>query len=171
MASTTSSRSHEQVQQTDCWNDWNNPAHHHSSSFTTPMRAMEGKSIPPKFILQQYLIRYRRPACLLTAGGHEQHHYYRSELHQQGAGPPVAMQETCDKNSVSPTPSASHHTLSSGLSPLGSGSSTGNSDPSSVTKEERSSRQRGHQPSPSPSKLKQLLIEWSHCSINNDNKI
>lgn len=44
MASTTSSRSHDQVQQ-DCWNDWNNPAsiHHHATSFSTPMRAMEGK--------------------------------------------------------------------------------------------------------------------------------
>jgi hypothetical protein len=47
MTSTTSSRTHEQVQQpADCWNDWNSPTliHHHSASFNTPMRAMEGKA-------------------------------------------------------------------------------------------------------------------------------
>lgn len=99
-----------------------------------------------------------RSACLLTAGGQEQHQFYRSEPHQQGAGPPVMMQqETCgDKSSVSPTPTttASHNnnnnnSLSSGMSPLGGGNHSG--DQSSVTKEERTSRQRG-QSSPSPSK-------------------
>ena len=58
------------------------------------------------------------------------------------------MQEPCDKTSVSPTPTAPHNNLSSGLSPLGN---TGHNDPSSVTKEERSSRHRG-QSTPSPSK-------------------
>ena len=90
-----------------------------------------------------------RSACLLTAGGQEQHQFYRSETHQQEAGAPSMMQqETCDKSSLSPTPTlASHNSLSSGLSPLGNHTS----DPSNVTKEERSSRQRG-QSSPSPSK-------------------
>ena len=163
MASTTSSRSHEQVQQqqSDCWNDWNSPTliHHHSASFSTPMRAMEGKKPVPNrcnkiffsilWDIQCNLIVLSRSACLLTAGGQEQHQFYRSETHQQEAGAPSMMQqETCDKSSLSPTPTlASHNSLSSGLSPLGNHTS----DPSSVTKEERSSRQRG-QSSPSPSK-------------------
>lgn len=152
MASTTSSRSHEQVQQADCWNDWNSPAsvHHHTASFSTPMRAMEGTCLVffssfTSFIVRMFLIRPCRSACLLTAGGQEQHHFYRSEQHQQGSGPSAMMQETCDKSSASPTPAANHN--NSGLSPLG----TVNNDPSTVTKEERSSRQRG-QSSPSPSK-------------------
>ena len=92
------------------------------------------------------------PACLLTAGGQEQHHFYRSEQHHQVSGPPVMMQETCDKTSVSPTP-ATNPINNSGLSPLG----PVNNDPSvTVTKEERSSRQRG-QSSPSPSKT----FEWN----------
>ena len=99
--------------------------------------------------IQCNLIVLSRSACLLTAGGQEQHQFYRSETHQQEAGAPSMMQqETCDKSSLSPTPTlASHNSLSSGLSPLGNHTS----DPSNVTKEERSSRQRG-QSSPSPSK-------------------
>jgi hypothetical protein len=166
MTSTTSSRTHEQVQQpADCWNDWNSPTliHHHSASFNTPMRAMEGKAgnlcrrKKQIFLWDPHCITpFLRSACLLTAGGQEQHQFYRSEPHQQGAGPPVMMQqETCDKSSVSPTPTttASHNnnnnSLSSGMSPLGGGNHSG--DQSSVTKEERTSRQRG-QSSPSPSK-------------------
>ena len=148
MASTTSSRSHEQ--QADCWNDWNSPAsvHHHAASFTTPMRAMEGISLLFCFFFLPASIECNVvPACLLTAGGQEQHHFYRSEQHHQVSGPPVMMQETCDKTSVSPTP-ATNPINNSGLSPLG----PVNNDPSvTVTKEERSSRQRG-QSSPSPSK-------------------
>uniref|UniRef100_A0A0N8EFX5 T-box transcription factor TBX1 n=1 Tax=Daphnia magna TaxID=35525 RepID=A0A0N8EFX5_9CRUS len=149
MASTTSTRSHEQVQQTDCWNDWNSPAslHHHSASFSTPMRAME--------------------ACLLTAGGQEQHQFYRSESHQQGIGPPVMMQqEGCDKSSASPTPSAPHHIgQSSGLSPLGGGNHT--NDSSTLTKEERSNRQRG-QSSPSPN-LEQETKKPLHSKLSGVN--
>ncbi|XP_057364752.1 T-box transcription factor TBX1-like [Daphnia carinata] len=149
MASTTSTRSHEQVQQTDCWNDWNSPAslHHHSASFSTPMRAME--------------------ACLLTAGGQEQHQFYRSESHQQGIGPPAMMQqESCDKSSVSPTPSTPHHNgQSSGLSPMGSGNHT--NDLSTLTKEERSSRQRG-QSSPSPN-LEQETKKPLHAKLTGVN--
>jgi len=174
MASTTSSRTHEQVQQADCWNDWNSPTliHHHSASFSTPMRAMEGNqtTCPVVNIFMGHNCNtFCRSACLLTAGGQEQHQFYRSEPHQQGAGPPVMMQqETCDKSSVSPTPTASHNnSLSSGMSPLGSGNHTG--DQSSVTKEERTSRQRG-QSSPSPSKSGFFLKDGNKKKRNKSNQ-
>lgn len=39
--------------------------------------------------------RHQTPACLLTAGSQDQHHYYRSDPH--GAGPPELVADNCHK--------------------------------------------------------------------------